>query len=589
MRPSLSAVSQFFGPRPVLAALLTAWAALTPGCTSSPDGSSPGASASEPWKAMVQEVIESHLAAHPALAVDAGRHEFDGRLPDWSKDGIAREIARLHAVRGKVAGFSGPLDERQRFERDYIVARLDRDLFWLEVAEWPFKNPAFYFDWLSDTVSPSVYVTREYAPPAQRLQAFAQYARALATAAGQIRENLRVPLPRTYIDYGSASFGGLATYFQSDVPQAFAAVEDPVLQQELESAIGQAVPALEELVAWFEAQRPAASEAFALGKEPFSLMLRMTEGVEIDLARLEAVGRADLERNLKALEQACAELTPGQGIDVCMVKVQGDKPEGGAVEGARRQLEELKAFVLGEQLVTIPGSDTAKVDEAPAYARSNFAFINIPGPYEKGLPATYYISPPDPSWPKEEQLAYVPGKMDLLATSIHEVWPGHFLQYTHANRSSSEFGKLFVGYAFGEGWAHYSEEMMVEAGLHGAAPDVRAGQIINALLRNVRFLSTIGLHTKGMTVAESEKLFREKAFQDPGNARQQAARGTYDPAYLNYTMGKLMIRKLRAEWTATRGGRKAWREFHDTFLSYGGPPVPLVRKAMLGANAGPAL
>jgi uncharacterized protein (DUF885 family) len=168
------------------------------------------------------------------------------------------------------------------------------------------------------------------------------------------------------------------------------------------------------------------------------------------------------------------------------------------------------------------------------------------------------------------------------------VWPGHFLQFLHANRASSRFGQVFVGYAFAEGWGHYAEELMWEAGL-GGDPETHIGQLLNALLRNVRYLSAIGLHTHGMTVAESEKMFREQGYQDAGTARQQARRGTFDPEYLKYTLGKLMIRKLRADWTASRGGQAAWREFHDRFLSFGGPPIPLVRGAMLGSNAGPPL
>jgi uncharacterized protein (DUF885 family) len=169
-----------------------------------------------------------------------------------------------------------------------------------------------------------------------------------------------------------------------------------------------------------------------------------------------------------------------------------------------------------------------------------------------------------------------------MFTSAHEVWPGHFLQFLHANRAPSKFGQVFVGYAYAEGWAHYTEEMMWEAGLGEGSPEMHIGQLQAALLRDARFLSAIGLHTKGMTVAQSEKLFQQWAFADAGSADQQARRGTFDPAYLNYTMGKLMIRKLRADWTATRGGRAAWHDFHDAFLQYGGPPIPLVRRAMLG-------
>jgi uncharacterized protein (DUF885 family) len=210
----------------------------------------------------------------------------------------------------------------------------------------------------------------------------------------------------------------------------------------------------------------------------------------------------------------------------------------------------------------------------------------IPGPYEKNMPSTYYVAPPDPSWTPQQRADYIPGEANLLFTSVHEVWPGHFLQFLHANRSRSTFGRVFVGYAFAEGWAHYAEEMMWEQGLGNGDPETHVGQLSNALLRNVRYLSAIGMHARGMSVAESERMFREEGYQGEATARQQAARGTFDPEYLDYTMGKLMIRKLRDDWSASRGGRAAWKQFHDAFLAYGGPPIPLVRAAMMG-KAGP--
>jgi uncharacterized protein (DUF885 family) len=181
--------------------------------------------------------------------------------------------------------------------------------------------------------------------------------------------------------------------------------------------------------------------------------------------------------------------------------------------------------------------------------------------------------------------AYIPGKDDLLFTTVHEVMPGHFLQFLHSNRSPSLIGRLFVGYGFAEGWAHYSEQLMWDAGLGAGDPEVHIGQLYEALERDCRFISAIGLHTQGMTQAQSKELFETECYKDEGNAEQQAARGTYDPEYLNYTLNKLLIMKLRDDWTASRGGRKAWKQFHDAFLSYGGPPVPLVRQAMMGEDA----
>ena len=342
---------------------------------------------------------------------------------------------------------------------------------------------------------------------------------------------------------------------------------------------------MQDIAAWFKSLEPTATDNFALGTEKFSQMLHATERADVRLDELEGVGRRDLERNQKALREACETYAPGKTISQCVDKAEAVKPVGGPVEAARKQLTELKAFIAEKKLVTIPGTDEALVAESPAYRSWNFAYINIPGPYEKDLPSTYYISPPDPSWSPAERDAYVAGQASLLFTSVHEVWPGHFLQFLHAKRSPSKFGQVFVGYAFAEGWAHYTEEMMWDAGLGDGSPEVHIGQLMNAMMRNVRFLSAIGMHTGRMTVEESERMFREEGYQDAGTARQQAARGTFDPAYLNYTMGKLMIRKLRDDWSASRGGKEAWQKFHDEFLSYGGPPIPLVQKAMLGREA----
>jgi uncharacterized protein DUF885 len=536
------------------------------------------------WTKRLRQFEEGYFALNPSFAVQQGRHEYDGRLPDWSAAGLRAMVQWLHAQRTQVETFDqNSLNDDQRFERQYLLSRIDADLFWLEEAEQPFTNPAFY---LGSGLDPSVYLTRPYASADTRLAAFIGYARAVPSAAAHIRANLRTPLPKSFIQYGVDGFGGFPDFYRKDVPKIFAEVKDPALQAELASTIEPAARAMQDLADWLEGGLPQATENFAFGPAKFAAMLRMTERVTSPLAELESVGRADLARNLAALKQACAEYLPGAAIEACVAKVEADKPSAGAVEGARAQLGALRQFVVDHDLVSIPGTEQALVAEAPPYQRSNSAYIDIPGPYDKGMPSIYYIAPPDPSWSKVEQDAYVPGKSNLLFTSAHEVWPGHFLQFLHSNRSPFEFGQLFVGYAYAEGWAHYTEEMMWEAGLGNGAPEVHIGQLSGALLRNVRFLCAIGMHTQGMSMASCETMFREQAYQDPGNARQQAARGTYDPAYLNYTMGKLMIRKLRADWTANRGGRAAWRAFHDRFLSYGGPPIPLVREQMLGTAEG---
>ncbi|WP_297833219.1 DUF885 domain-containing protein [Thermomonas sp.] len=527
----------------------------------------------------VEAFIDGYFQRNPVFAANAGKHEYDGKLPDYSPAAMQVNAAWMHAQRDIFAAFpDARLDTQGRFHRDYVLAVIDGYLFWLEDSGFAHDNPAFY----TGDLSPSMYLTRPYAPLAQRMEAFIRYQEALPKAIAQIKANFKLPLPATYIDLGVDSFAGYASFFESDVPTIFSEVKDEALQARLKASNAAAIKATRDMADWLRAQKPHATQDFALGPERFARMLHATERVDLPLDQLEAAADADLARNLAALQSACTLFAPGKSLQQCVAKVNADKPQGGAVEGARAQLAGLRQFILDKDIVSIPGTEQARVEEAPPFNRWNFAYIEIPGPYEKNLPSVYYIAPPDPTWPKVEQDAYVPGKSVLLFTSAHEVWPGHFLQFLHSNRSSWKFGQLFVGYAFAEGWAHYCEEMMLNVGLGGATPETHIGQLSEALLRDVRFVSAIRLHTGKMSVAESEQMFRDKAFQDPGNARQQAARGTYDPAYLNYTMGKLMIMQLREDWVAAHPGPHALKAFHDQFLSYGGPPIPLVRAQMLG-------
>lgn len=543
-------------------------------------------SASAAWVLFINDYIEASLAAHPAWAVYQGRHEFDGQMPDWSRSGIVGEIARLQQARTEARAFSAAaLTEREQFQRDYFIARIDHDLFWLEKARWPFRNPIHYLGWMSDSLDPSPYITLDYAPAAQRMQAFTDYLKTIPRVSAQIQANLQLPMPATWLQYGIDSFGGYADYFANEVPAVWAGIDDAELQAEFTAANNAAISAMGELAAWLEANRDSATDDYALGPDLYRQMLWDTERVNTPLDQLEAIARADLARNQADLASACASFAPGLDVRACFARMSANKPEGGPVAAARQQLDELKAFLLAQDLVSIPGSEEALVAEAPPYARSNFAYINIPGPWEQNQPSVYYIAPPNPDWPAEVQAGYIPGEADLLGTSVHEVWPGHFLNFLHANRSPWIFGRAYVGYAFAEGWAHYTEEMMLDAGLRDGSAEAKIGQIANALLRNARFISSLGLHTQGWTVEQSRQFFIEEGYQSEGQALQQAARGTYDPGYLNYNMGKLMIMRLRDDWSASRGGRAAWKAFHDEFLSYGGPPIPLVRQSMLGEDA----
>lgn len=572
---NLKFISFFF----LIAAMLLT--SCQPPANSNQNANTNTAAANNQWDAYVNQFLDDYFKANPTFAVYQGKHQYDGKLPDWSEDGLKNEIARLKSEREKASAFKDEqLDERQRFERDYLISQIDKDLFWRETADQPHTNPTFY----ADSIDPDVYISREYAPLETRIKAYTTYAKNVPNALNQVKANLKLPMAKNLVKIGHQTIGGLADFYAKDVVSVFAPVKDENAQKDFKEANDAAIKAVKEFDSWLGEQEKTANDNFALGADKFKMMLKQTEGVDIDLNKLEEIAKQDLQKNLDSFKAECEKFAPGASLHECNQKVSADKAEGAnIVEAATKQLAGLRSFIQEKDLLTIPGTEECKVAQAPPYKAWNFAYINIPGPYETKLPSTYYVSPPDPSWSKEKQEAYIPGKGSLLFTSVHEVYPGHFVQFLHSNRNKSKFGQVFVGYAFAEGWAHYTEEMMYDAGLENN-PEMHLGQLQEALLRNVRFISAIGLHTKGMTVEESKKMFIEQGLQDEGNAEQQANRGTFDPAYLNYTMGKLMIRKLREDWTASRGGRNAWKEFHDQFLSYGGPPIPLVRKAMMGAN-----
>ena len=313
----------------------------------------PAANPSPSWDAYVGQFLDGYFATHPDAAVGAGKHEYDGQLPDWSAEGLAREAARLHAERDRAAAFpEAALDERQRVERGYLLAVVDGELFWREASGFPASNPS----WYSGGVDPNVYTTRPYAPLDVRLRAFTAYAENIPRATAQIQANMRTPLPRTYVALGQLVFGGMASYLRDDVPGIFAAVADPAAQARFRTANAAAIAAFERLSDWYKAQEPAATDAFALGPDRFRAMLLATERVDVPLDRLTAIGQADLARNRAAappgLRRRSRRARPRRRASS---EANALKPDGSPVEAARRQLTDLRAFVEAHDVVTIPG------------------------------------------------------------------------------------------------------------------------------------------------------------------------------------------------------------------------------------------
>jgi len=407
--------------------------------TNEPANSTTTTGSNAKWDAYVEQFLNDYFTAHPDFAVVQGKHEFDGKFPDWSEDGLKKEVARLKGERDKAAAFKdADLDERQRFERDYLIAQIDKDIFWRETADQPHVNPYFY----ADSIDPDVYVSRPYAPAETRIKSYTTYAKNVPMALKQIKANMKLPLAKNLIKIGRQTIGGLADFYSKDVPTVFESVKDEQSQKDFKEANDDAIKAVKEFDAWLGEQEKTGNDNFALGADKFKQMLKQTEGVDIDLAKLEEIGKKDLQRNLDGVKAECDKFAPGKTLIECSDKVSAHKAEGkDVVAAATAQLIDLRKFIQDKDVITIPGTEEAQVKQAPPYKAWNFAYINIPGPYETGLPSVYYVSPPDPTWDKKKQDEYVPGKGSLLFTSVHEVYPGHFVQFLHANRSKSKLAR----------------------------------------------------------------------------------------------------------------------------------------------------
>jgi hypothetical protein len=532
--------------------------------------------------------VAGHLHRNdPADAVSLGHHKFDGVLPDRTPAAIADDIKRLERDRDALLAYaSGSLTPLQQDERDVLLAEVRGRLFQLVDLDAFRTNPMSY----TPAINLDAYIIRDYAPPVVRAAAVIKLCTGLPTYLAQARTNLMRPMPRPWIDTALFQTTGLATFVEKDVRHAFTGIMTPLANQaEIGPALDTCKMALTEHARWLTEQQARGTTAFALGTERFLKMLAETQGVVIELPRLTAIANEDLRRNLAAMEEAARAIDPKRSVADVVRAVAEERPAPADVlDVATQQTAAMRRFVLDHRIATIPGDDVALVRESPPFARWNAASLNRPGPFETAeLPSYYYISPPDPSWPAAEQRAYIPPRTDLLFVTIHEVYPGHFLQGLHIQRNPSRVLQSFCTYSNSEGWAHYTEEMMFDAGVE-QTPRARIGMLKEALLRNVRFVATIGLHTGGMTVEQATALFANQGFVDAGNARQQAVRGTFDPMYLSYTLGKLMIRRLATDWLAANPG-KTLGQFHDAFLSHGCAPIPVIRRALLGASLGAPL
>ncbi len=548
-------------------------------------------SAAGAFRKVAKDVLRSRWDFHPTLASALGLHRYDGRLPGYSPSALARRESRLERqlrALDVIERRGGSLDGGRCLELGTLRGMLLTERFELADLREPHTLPPYFLYRLSIVN----YLLREYAPLDRRLRAVARLQGQVPRFLRDLRAVTDRRLPETYYEMGEMAARGMIDAFERELPEQ-AAKASRAVQRLLGRTGPAAVNELKVLLHEFEtAYKPRTKTAFALGRRRFERMVRAEHLAAIPQQRLLAVGMADLASNRAAFVETAAKIDAAKEPRAVMEDISRDHPRAETlIEDTRALLEDIRQFLVDRDLVSIPSEDRAQVIETPRFYRFATAAMNSPGPFEEvAKEAFYYVTPVEDSWPpekREEWLRHL-NYTSLRNISVHEVYPGHYVHFLHRRNVASPVLRSYYSYAFTEGWAHYCEEMMIEAGFGGGDPRYRLAQLQDALLRDCRYVASIRMHTGGWTWQDATRFFMENALLDRLPAEREAKRGTWDPGYLNYTLGKLMIKKLRADWF-DRHPYATLREFHDGFLALGAPPLGLVREHLLGPDAGPAL
>jgi uncharacterized protein (DUF885 family) len=513
-------------------------------------------------------LLDEIIADDPSLGRSLGLHAYDGKVAPASRAAMEARIAWLHRSLVDLGDVDlGSLSPDERLDHELLRMRVELSLFQLEDLEFWRRRPQMY----EDLFQVAVYLDRDYAPLADRAKSLLAHEEAALVEAQHIKANLASPLSKPVVQTAIKIYKGYVDYLRKDVPKRLKGVGDKAFQEKLARTNEALAKAAEDLTNHLEAELPKGDESHVLGRARYEKLLRVQEGLTVPLEELAQMGEDDLQKNKAAYEALLAKKVKPRRVD-----------KASLFRDAQKLTEEARKFILDKGLVTMPAEEKAIVKETPPFMRWNSAFLDAPGAFEeKAKEAFYYITKPDPKWPKDEQLAYLPERGVLLSTTIHEVYPGHFLQRLWEKRAPTRVQKVLSSYSFVEGWAHYGEQMMIEEGFGKKSPDNHLGQLGDALLRNCRVVVSLGIHTQGMSLAKARERFEKDCHQDKATAREQAVRGTFDPGYFAYTLGKIQILHLREEAKRKLGKRFSLKRFHDALLSHGTPPVPLIRERVL--------
>jgi len=538
------------------------------------------------YSKIADAILQDNFRRHPASATDLGIHKYDSRLEDISRAARIGESKALKTFRKRLAALDpAALSPANQLDREQLLMAMDAGILDLDVVRRWTKDPDSY----SGGITNAAYsiMKRAYAPADVRLKALIAREQKMPAALAEARKLLDNP-PRIYTEIAIEQVDGNISFFRDDVPAAFEGVKDKALLAKFAKSNAKVIAALGEYKKFLQNDLlPKSKGSFAWGADTYAKALAANEGVTVPLDALLQFAEANRQKNEAAFQAAAKLIDPGKPADEVLAALQNDHPApGDLLKVTQDELNSLRKFIDDNHILTIPPSDPATVKETPPFQRSTTsASMDTPGPFETAkLGGFYNMTLPDPRTSAAEQADFMRQwyYASITNVSVHEVYPGHYLQFLYAKSFPSDVRKVYGANTNIEGWAHYCEQMMLDEGFHMGEPKYRLAQLQDALLRNVRFIVGIKLHTQGMTVEEAIKLFGTQGHQPHPVAVSEAKRGTADALYGYYTMGKLAILKLRDDYKAKMGANYSLQKFHDSFIALGPLPMPLIRRAMLG-------
>src|ERR1035441_4919945 len=546
----------------------------------------------------------------PTAGTSAGLHQYDAKLEDYSAAGVAAEVAALHEFEKRVEAIDpSALDAPVAADREILLNNIKSELLTLEVIRGWEKNPDDYSSGIAN--SAFVIMERPYASADVRLRALVEREKLMPQALEEARKNLKNP-PRIFTEIALEQIDGDVSFFENDVPSAFLSgadgaevAKDAATKAEFAKTNAAVVTALKSYAAWMKTDLlPRSNGDYRLGADTFEKKLDYDEMVDLPLDRLLQIAMSDLRKNQAEFARVAKEIDPTKTPEQELKELQGMYPPPDQLLATfHTTFDSLTSFIRANHIITIPSDVQPTLEETPPFERATtFASMDAPGSFETHSKKAYFnVTLPEKDWTPE----HIAGHMaqfnvgTIVSTSVHEAYPGHYIQFLWTPQVGSTIRKVLGSNTNIEGWAHYCEQMMLDQGYAaapaGASADevrkaklIRLGQLMDALLRDARFVNSIKLHTgEGepggtWTLEQAEDFFVKEGYQTREIADVETKRGTSDATYLYYTLGKLEIMKLREDYKKKMGATFNLQTFHDDFMRQGFAPIKVVRKAMLG-------